>query len=66
MVCGEVVAWLFPKGWANRREQALKDAPESSQIGTVMYALFTTIFSLSMRGRYEKAVAQLDELRNLL
>jgi predicted ATPase len=56
--------WLlgYPEAGLTDVEQALKDARESNQIGTLMYALSNTTLTLSMCGRYEKAVAQLDEL----
>jgi predicted ATPase len=59
--------WLlgYPEAGLTDVEQALKDARESNQIGTLMYALFNTVFALSMCGRYEKALAQLDELASL-
>ena len=56
--------WLlgYPEAGLTDVEQALKDARESNQIGTLMYALTNTVFTLSMCGRYEKAIAHLDEL----
>ena len=56
--------WLLgsPEAGLADVEHALTDARENNQSGTLMYALANTVFALGMCGRYEKAVAHLDEL----